>query len=149
MLPGRVLLGEALLHLEAGQALPAAVADLAQAVAVHRGEAVRLGQDGGRLHGAAQRAAIDGADAVVGEALGQPSNLHAALVGEVHPHRPREAVLRRELGGPVAHEVEARGHGSGRGRGSGVAARGHLDRGLPRGARHLRPGEALPGRVVP
>ena len=57
------------------------------------GEAVGLGQDRGRLHRAAERAAVDGLDPVVGEALGQAAHLIAVPVGELHAHRAREAVL--------------------------------------------------------
>ena len=81
---------------------------------------MRLGQDAGRLHGAAERAAVDGGDAVVRRALGQAPHLPPALVGEVDADRAREAVLGGELGGAVADEVEAGGHGGSGRRGAGA-----------------------------
>ena len=93
-LPGLVLARKALLDLLPREPLPAAVADLPQAVPVDGDEAVRPGEDVRGLHRAAERAAVDGADRVVGQALGQAADLGTALVGQVHAHRAREAVPR-------------------------------------------------------
>jgi hypothetical protein len=65
--------------------------------------------DLGRLHRAPERAAVDGADGVLGQTLGQASGLEAAVLGKLDADGPGEAILGRELGGAVADEIEAGG----------------------------------------
>ena len=106
-LPRRVLLGELRLDLAAAQAFPAAVRDLAQAVAHDRRQAVRPGDVAGRVDAAPQRTAVDRDDLVVGEPIAEPLGLAAALVRDVDVDRAGEAILGAQRGGAVANEIEA------------------------------------------
>ena len=94
--PGRVFVGELRLDLVAAQALPAAVRDLAQAVAHDRRQAVRAGDEAGGVDAAAQRAAVDGRDLVVGEPIAEPLGLATAFVRDVDVDGAGEAILGAE-----------------------------------------------------
>ena len=80
--------------------------DLAQPVPHDRGQAVRAGDEAGRIDAAPQRAAVDGGDIVVGEALAEAIGLAAAFVRDVDVDRAREPILGAELRRAVADEVE-------------------------------------------
>ena len=92
-LPRRVLVGELRLDLVAAQAFPAAVGDLAQAVAHDRRQAVRPGDEAGGVDAAPQRAAVDGRDLVVGEPIAEPLGLAPAFVRDVDVDGAGEAIL--------------------------------------------------------
>src|SRR5262245_45698755 len=109
-LPVEVFLWMTLLDLMAREAFPVAVVDLAQAVAPDRREAMRARKDQRRVDGAAERAAVDRAELLGAEALGQPRGLISAFLGELDARGPREAVLRGELRRAVADEIQARAH---------------------------------------
>ena len=110
-LPGRGFLGKFLLHFAPSHLLPAAVRDLAQAVAPDDLESVRLGDDAGRLHRPAERRGIDRRDLFGAQPLGEPPRLFAAFVGKFHIGRAGEAILRGQDRGAVANEENAGAHG--------------------------------------
>src|SRR4030095_3177425 len=72
-------------------------------------EPVRRRQHLRGLHRAAERAAVDRLDRLVGEALGQPPHLEASLLGQVDADGPGAAGLGRELRRAGADEVHPRG----------------------------------------
>ena len=78
--------------------------DLAQAVADDRRQAVRAGDEAGGVDAAAQRAAVDGGDVVVGEPLAEPLGLAAPFVGDVDVDGAGEAILGAELRRAVADQ---------------------------------------------
>src|SRR5207253_161068 len=98
-LPRGVLVVEARLHLAPRQPLPAAVADLLEPVTrldrVGAGALAEPRRDEPRgLARARVRAAVDGVDVVVVQAVAEPLGLPAPVVGEVHTDVAGEAVLR-------------------------------------------------------
>jgi len=112
LFPRGVLVAELSLDFGTREALPAAMADLGQAIARDRREAERLADDLRRLDRPRQRTAVDGRHRVVTQALAELGRLPTALLGQVHADRPGEAVLRRQLRRAVAHQEQPGvGHG--------------------------------------
>ena len=108
-LPEGVLLRILLLDGGACLALPAPVRDLPQGLLRRDRQPMRLGEDPGGLHRAAQGTRVDGGDRLAGQTASELANLIAARVGERHVGFPREGVLGGERRCSVADQVNACG----------------------------------------
>src|SRR5262249_15453840 len=89
------------------QPLPSPVADLAQAVAMDRCQAMRRRQDRGRLDGAAEGAAVDRGNRLGREPLRKTLHLRPAVLREIDAYITGKAVLRRQGRRPVANQKQA------------------------------------------
>ena len=92
------------------QSFPPPMADLLERGLRGGRHAVWDRQDGRRLGGTAQGAAIDCRDRISAEPRRKLANLFAALVGQIDAGVAGESVFRRQRGRAMAHEEQPRGH---------------------------------------